>query len=90
MEGTPFSPEFSVCAMIGVVSGDKFTTYLELLERRPVSSLEKRRRGYSGILVELICNADAVDYVIKFRSSFNRLRNPVRNFTSVAEVIALQ
>ena len=55
-----------------------------------VNSLEKRRRGFSGILAELIRNADAVDYVIKFRSSFNRHRNAVRNFTSVAEVIALQ
>ena len=40
--------------MIDVVSVDKFTTYIELLQRHPVDSLEKRRGGFSGIPAELI------------------------------------
>ena len=51
--------------MIDVVSADKFTTYLELLQRRPIDSLEKRRRGFSGIPAELIHYADTVDYEMK-------------------------
>ena len=31
LEGTSPFPEFSVCTMTGVVSAEKFTTYLELL-----------------------------------------------------------
>ena len=31
LKGTPPSSEFSVCAMIGVFSADKFITYLERL-----------------------------------------------------------
>ena len=58
--------------MIGVVSADKFITYLELLQRRPVDSLEKRQRGFSGIPAELIHYADAVDYVMKFKFSVEK------------------
>ena len=53
--------------MISVVSADKCITYLELLQRRPVDSLEKRRREFSGIPAELIHYVDAIDYVMKLR-----------------------
>ena len=51
--------------MIDVVSADKFTTYLELLLRRPVNSLEKQWRGFSGISVEFIHHDDTIDYIMK-------------------------
>ena len=54
--------------MICVVTTDKFITYLELLQRPLVHSLEKRRRGFSGIPAEFIHYADAVDYVMKLIS----------------------
>ena len=65
MEDTPPFPEFSVRAMIDMVSADKFTTYLELLQKRPVDSLEKRQREFAGIPPELIHYADAENYVMK-------------------------
>ena len=52
-----------------MVSADKFTTYLELLQRRPVDSLEKRRKGFSAIPAELIHYADAVDYTMESKPS---------------------
>ena len=50
--------------MIDVVSTGRFTTYLEL---RPVGSLEKCQREFSGILAEFIHYAETVDYVMKSR-----------------------
>ena len=61
LEGTPPYLEFSVWSRIDVVSVDKVTTSLELL------ALEKWRRGFSGILAELIHYGDAIDYVMKLR-----------------------
>ena len=51
--------------MIDMVSADKFTTYRELLQRRPLDSLEKRPREFAGIPPELIHYADAENYVMK-------------------------
>ena len=69
--------------MISVVSADKCITYLKLLYRRPVDSLEKRRRGFSKIPVELIHYAEAVDYVMKFQKAVKaRLKMNARQVNS--------
>ena len=56
LEGTPPSPDFSLLALIHCLSSAAVTTS---------SRFTGKLRGFSGIPVEFIRYADAVDYVMK-------------------------